>query len=103
MLSAECRMLVLRRAAHLPHAARGVRHQAQLGPLVFFGEKVALRGGSKAALRAERQVFQRNMAGSFIYAPRQLIGILQLWALGAHQPEYNHLFFWNKTQGLECA
>ena len=35
-----------------PDAASDVCDQAQLGPLLFFGEEIAFHGGGEAALRA---------------------------------------------------
>ena len=38
-----------------PHPPRYLHYQPQLGPLVFFGDQVALDRAGEAALRADRQ------------------------------------------------
>jgi hypothetical protein len=43
-----------------PNAASSVHHKFKLGPLAFFRNEIAFGSGGKAALGAEREVFQRH-------------------------------------------
>src|SRR5262249_48198868 len=85
-----------------PDPARGLNHQAELGPLFIFGQQIPFRGGGEAALRAESQVLQGNIAGCLLDPSRYLGAILQLGTLGADQAKDNHLPFGNEAERFEC-
>src|SRR5580700_744744 len=60
-----CRRYVSYRRSHsdevsAPDAARGFGHELELGPLLLLGYEIAFGGGSETALRADREVFDRN-------------------------------------------
>jgi hypothetical protein len=86
-----------------PDLARGVRYELELGPLLILGEEIPFCGGSKAALRADREIFQRNEARGFINAAREVVRRFQAWQFRADQSEHDGLSFWDESQCLERA
>jgi len=75
----------------------------QLGPLFVFGKKIAFHGGGKAALRAERQIFQRYVDGGLLYAANQYVTFFQLRTLGTDKPQNYRLALGNKPQRSKRA
>ena len=87
----------------VPDAAGGVDDEAELGPLLVFGEKISFHGGSEAALRAEGHVFEREVARGLVDALDQLVGVFKLRTLGADKAEDDRLIARYETQRLEGA
>jgi hypothetical protein len=61
-----------------PDLAGGVGGQLQFGPLLFFGEEIAFGGGSEAALRADREIFERNETRGLLDTAREVVGRFQV-------------------------
>src|SRR5271156_625170 len=60
-----------------------------LDPLIRFGQIVAVRGGGKAALVAERALLQRDVMRGLVDTAFDLVLVFRRRALGAHQPEHD--------------
>src|SRR3990170_7119119 len=56
-----------------PNLDGGVNDQFELGPLLVFGEQVAFHRRGEAALRTEREIFQRHVPGRFADALGELV------------------------------
>ena len=54
------------KAKRSPHFPRGIDDQLKLLPLLVLREQIAFHRGGKAALRTERQVFQRHILARFV-------------------------------------
>ena len=86
-----------------PHPPRYIHHQAQLGPLVFFRDQVALDRAGEAALRADRQAVQIDEFAGLVDAAAQRVGIFKCAALGRHQAKDDAPIGRHMTQRLEVA
>src|SRR5262249_23407716 len=84
-----------------PHAAAGFRDEAQLGPLLVLGEEVAFHRGGEAALGAEREVLQGDVAGRRLDPPRERVAALELRPLAAHEAEHHRPALRDEPQRLE--
>src|SRR5580658_1436626 len=84
-----------------PDAASDVCNETQLGPLFFFGEQISFHGGGEAALRAEREIFQREKAGGLLNSASDVVRIFQLRLFRADQAEDHGLIARNQAQRLE--
>ena len=76
--------------------------ERQLAPLIRIGHKIALLGGSEAALRAERQLLERHILGSLADARDNVFLVFQLGILGGYQTQ-NDLLLADVAQRLETA
>src|SRR3989304_5690432 len=56
-----------------PNLDGGVNDQFEFLPLLVFGEQVAFHRRGEAALRAEREIFQRHVLGRFVDALGELV------------------------------
>src|SRR5271155_5041773 len=56
-----------------PDAARYVRNEAQLGPLLCWGEFFPFRGGREPVGGAAPQIFQREKARGFVDSARDVV------------------------------
>ena len=86
-----------------PDFARGVHHELKFLPLLVHGKQVAGGHGCEAALRAERQVFQRHELGSLVDPPPQFILRFQFRLFRRDQAEHDAFPLWNQAQRLEPA
>src|SRR5579862_2783186 len=84
-----------------PHATRGFDYQSQLRPLLLFCDQVAFDRRCESALRAERQIFERDVTRSFLNAPSDLLAVFEFRALRADQPKNHHLVLRDETERLE--
>ena len=76
--------------------------ERQLAPLVLIGDKIAFLGGSKAALRAERQLLERHIPGSLADTRDNVFLLFQPGILGGYQTQ-NDLLLADVAQRLETA
>ncbi len=74
-----------------PYFMGDVADQANFCPLLFFSEDVALFGRGKAALCAEAQPVQRQIATGLFDARYDDLTIFQFAYLGRHQAQYHLL------------
>src|SRR5262245_58998286 len=87
-----------------PHLFGDFDHFAHLGPLLLFGEDVALLGRGEAALRAERELFQRRVFRRLVDAALDVIFLLQRAALRGYQANHRDLVaLRQEAQRLETA
>src|SRR5271170_4018042 len=70
-----------------PNLLGGLDEPGDLDPLIRFGQIVAVRGGGKAALVAERALLQRDVMRGLVDTAFDLVLVFRRRALGAHQPE----------------
>ena len=78
-----------------PYLACCFHHALEFALLVVFADQVADHVRSKTALRAQRQLFERNELRCRIDAPLQIVDRFKLRHLGADQAEYDDLAFWH--------
>lgn len=76
----EHRCLLSELAKSSPDAPRRVGHQAQLRPLLLFGDQVPFRCGGESALWAQRQTLHGDVAGGFLDSFRKHIHLRRLEA-----------------------
>src|SRR5687768_8364179 len=74
-----------------PDLAGGRHHELQLTPLFFLRQQVTGGCRREAALGAQSQVLDRDVAGRLVDAAEQLVLRLQPGSLAAHQAENDHL------------
>ena len=58
-----------------------VHDELKFGPLLIFGEQIAFHCGGKSALRADRQLIERNKPCRFVDAADEVFLALDLGAL----------------------
>ena len=73
-----------------PHQPRCFQDALEFAPLVLFGDRDAVEA-AEAALRAERELFSRQVLRRLADAPAQEIEAFQVGALGRHQSEHRDL------------
>src|SRR6188508_2678839 len=94
----------LRVTALSPHLFRQLNDHAQLGPLLVLAQQVAFLGGSKAALRREAELLERDVFGSLVDAPFEVVRVLQRAELGRDKAEHNlFVALGHEAQRLEAA
>src|SRR5215469_9429444 len=74
-------------AGSSPHLAGYRGHEIELAALIINRDEVAEGARGEAALRAERQLLQRHVAGRLVDAAQQVVLVLELGHLGADQAE----------------
>src|SRR5579875_350075 len=74
-----------------PYLTGDLDHHPQLCPLLIFREQIAFLGRSEAALRAEAELFDRNVLCRLVDAPFDQIARLEFAALRCHQPKHHEL------------
>src|SRR6266481_1577255 len=60
-----------------PHLIGDLDREPELGPLLVFGENVALLRGRETALRRQRELFQRHELGSLVQSALDVVLVLQ--------------------------
>src|SRR5262249_9622092 len=73
--------------ASAPHRIGQLDNARELAPLVMEAQGISTHARRKAALRADTEVIERNVAGRFIDAPAQQVKRLELGPLAADQSE----------------
>src|SRR5580692_2477508 len=87
-----------------PGRDRGVRHDPELAELVLLGELVpALGHRREAALRADREVVDVDVLCGLVDPRHDLVDVLELRRLRAHQAEDHDLSLGHVAQRLEPA
>src|SRR5262249_56772241 len=74
-----------------PYPSCGLAHPLELASFVRDGKAISNDRRGKAALRAERQAFQRHKAACFRNATNEVFRRLRLPPLGADRSENHHL------------
>src|SRR6202034_508608 len=59
--------------ASAPHLIGDLDHHAQLRPLLFFGQHIALFGGREAALRRQTKLIEGGELGRFLDAALDVV------------------------------
>src|SRR5687767_13467865 len=67
------RVVVTAAPVSTPHFACNVDDQAELAPLIGFGQRIPMVGAGEAALRAQAQVLDRHVTRRLVDAPLQLV------------------------------
>src|SRR5713226_4480503 len=87
-----------------PNVLGELDHLAHFGPLLFFGQNVAFFGRGKAALRAERELFERREFRRLVDAALDRVLALQRAALRGDDPDHDVLVaLGQEAQRLEAA
>src|SRR5262245_40808495 len=86
-----------------PYPSRCFAHPLELTSFVVDGKAVSEDRRGKAALRAERQAFQRHKAARLGDATDEVFQRLDLRPLGADQSEDHHLFVRDMSERFERA
>src|SRR5262252_7002128 len=86
-----------------PYPSCSLAHPLELASFVLDGEVVSNDRRGKAALRAERQAFQRHKAACFRNATNEVFQRLRLPPLGADQSENHRLVVWDVPQRCKRA
>src|SRR3979409_1571799 len=81
----------LRSACRSPDLVSGARDGLELGPLVVGGELVALRDRREAALGADRQLADVDVAGGLLDLAHELLARLHRRVLARHDPQRGDL------------
>src|SRR6266581_2101587 len=92
-----------RRRKLSPYPSRSLAHRLELTSFVLDGKVVSNDRRGKAALRAERQAFQRHKAACFHDATNEIFRRLRLPPLGADQSENHRLVVWDVPQRCKRA
>src|SRR6266702_4008633 len=92
-----------RRRKLSPYPSRSLAHRLELTSFVLDGKVVSNDRRGKAALRAERQAFQRHKAVCFRDATNEVFRRLRLWPLGADQSEDHRLVVRDVPEGCKRA
>src|SRR4051794_36689122 len=74
-----------------PDVRRDVDDGTDLGPLLLVGEDVALLRGGEAALRAERELLERDEGARVVDAVLDRVRVLEGAVLGGQQAEHDRL------------
>src|SRR5215831_9468724 len=86
-----------------PYPSCRLAHPLELASFVLDGKVVSNDRRGKAALRAERQAFQRHKAACFHDATNEVFRRLHLRPLGADQSEDHQLFVWDVPERCKRA
>src|SRR2546422_3390794 len=86
-----------------PYLPRRIHHDLQLAPLLFLRKQIAGDARSEAALRAERELVERNEARGVADAPDELVRGLDVAGFRSDQPDNHRDPSRNKPQRLEAA
>src|SRR6516165_1167128 len=73
----------------------------QFSPHFVFAHDLGV-DPTKATLRAQGQLLERQVASSLIDASLEFVEGLQIGALGCDETQDNRLAFWNESQGLKA-
>src|SRR5438270_3375822 len=86
-----------------PDLARSFDDELELALLIIPGQWVAHQRGCKAALRAQRQLFQWHVARGLVDAAQQLVLRFQLCGFGRDQTKHHNLAARHEAQRLEAT
>src|SRR5690242_14919580 len=86
----------------MPDRGGGIDDELELRPFVRLGDRVASDRGGKAALWADGQPVEIDVAGCFLRAPPEIGDALQRRRLAADEPEHDALVL-DETQRAEIA
>src|SRR3954471_2864487 len=86
-----------------PDLGRKRDDQAQLGELIRFGQEIAGLGAGEAALRAESELVERQMALRLLESALEFVLRFEIRALGGDEPEHDSLALGDQAQGREIA
>src|SRR5689334_21244110 len=86
----------------MPDRGGGIDDELELSPFDRLGDRVASDRGGKAALRADREPLEIDVAGRFLGAPLEIGDALQRRRLAADEPKYD-AFVLDETQRAEVA
>src|SRR5262249_24248199 len=89
--------------ASAPHSVGQLDDASELAPLVIEAQGISTHARRKAALRADTEVIERDVAGRFIDASAQQVKRLELGPLAADQPEDHGLVLRYVTQRRQAA
>jgi len=84
-----------------PDAMGSFGDELQLGPLIFFGEEISFGGRGEAALRAESQIFERDVFRGFVDAMGEFVGIFEARDFAADQAENDRFAARDETKRRE--
>src|ERR1700674_1223996 len=91
-------------AASPPYVLGNLHHHAQLRPLLFLGENIALLGRGEAALRGERELVRRDVFRRLLDAALDVALVLQRAVFRRDETEHHDLVAGGKkAQRLEAA
>src|SRR5580700_7129632 len=90
-------------AVFFPQLANHRDHEIELAALIVDRDEVAEGAGGEAALRAERQLLERRVAGGLVDAAQQVVAGLQLGDLGGDQAEDHRRPWRDEAERLEAA
>src|SRR5262245_16925347 len=85
-----------------PDRFRCLGHELQLGALVCFRHRVAGNGRGKAALRADRELIERDILRGFAHAALQHLACFECRKLAADETQH-HALVLDEAQRLEIA
>src|SRR5882672_3072691 len=86
-----------------PNLARGLDYHLELALLVVLGDAVADHVGGEAALRAERELLERQVLRRLFDPAPQAVDGLELGHLGADEPQDADLALRKVAQRREAA
>src|SRR2546428_3415503 len=86
-----------------PDRVRGVDAELQLRALVGLGHRIAAHRAGEAALRADRQARHIDVLRRLVRTPAQIVELLELRRLRAHQAEHYALLLRYEAQRRETA
>src|SRR6476661_3474700 len=89
--------------AFAPHLAGDFDDHAQLRPLLVLGQRIALFGRGKAALRRQTQLFERNEFGGLVNTALDFVLGLESSALRRNETEHGRPILREHPQRFEAA
>src|SRR6266404_1130998 len=97
MIQSQCSMSA-------PHFARCLHDETELGDLLVAGQRVAVDGRGKAALRAEAELFERHVSRRLVDPALQLVLAFERGAFAGDEAQDHALLpARHKAQWLEAA
>src|SRR5262245_44721055 len=90
-------------ASSSPHLVCELHDHAELRPLFFFGQDVALLARGEAALRRQAKLIERHELGRLVDTALDLVLALELAALRRDKAENDELALGHEAQRLEAA
>src|SRR5215467_1715068 len=90
------------RSYRTPDRLRGIGHELELCPLVGFRHRIAGNGRRKAALRADRELCERDILRGFLHAALEHLARFERGSLAADEAQ-DHALVLDEAQRLEVA